>query len=422
MPALKPLRIPSQKYTSPEAVEPSTPRMSRQNIKRSMPGVSRHHPHLHILDAVKQYTELSPEQVEKAEYYHRLWKLIKDYEQQCGRLRPEMSWSERFDTQDTPEVEEFKKSQPVYIFRQTLSSFLAQSVCTSPVQCVSFGSTKASSDIDVTIDGGIAHIREALFTYIKIRSFLNIVFHGDDVFIDQPHDVFHFFDLNYYLSNFALKYHPSLPDNRLSSYILSTAYGKSFGKDATKVRNQMFYTTNDILTQDKPANKSQYARDEMYAKNVMNVASRVMGVEPNDDKQNIKNEIIDLLSQISTYEDECYHTQGSFFHVVLMMQRKIEFVDIHQHLDVFVNMLYTSALENMAFAYTHRDQYKKMMKYVNRVNDALYRIRAVIPAQTKMIIEPLPTPPQKDNTKKLQTYGNVIFKTLKSSIYTLLHA
>lgn len=424
MSGLKPLRKPSHPILDDDDEQPGAPRLSLKNIRRSMRGVMREsRPHnIHPFDAVKQYTELTTEQTHKAEYYHRLWKLVKEHEEQCGRLHPELPWSERFDSKDTPELEEFKASQPVYIFRQKLSDFLIEHVCTSPVHCVSFGSKKASSDIDVTIDGGIKHILRALYTYIKIRSFINIVFQKDDVFVNQPHDVFHFFDLNYYLSNFAIKYDDGLPNDLLSSYILSTAYGREYGNDPTKTRNQVFYTIYDIHIQGKPANPSQIARDELYANNVFNVVSRVKQLHSQEsDQQVIKNEIIDLLSQISTYEDECYHTQGAFFHVVLMMQRKIEFRDIHEYHDIFVNMLYTSAVENMAFAYTHRDQHKKMVKYITRVNDALHRIQQVLPKSTKLILQPLPLPPEHHNSKKFQTYINVLHKSLKTTIYTLTH-
>ena len=77
------------------------------------------------------------------------------------------------------------------------------------------------------------------------------------------------------------------------------------------------------------------------------------------------NHTCNLISLLSTMEDECYHTQGSYFHVVLAMQAA------KTNIPLTIEMLCASGIENICFAYSHID---KKDKYINRVIDARERI------------------------------------------------
>ena len=49
-----------------------------------------------------------------------------------------------------------------------------------------------------------------------------------------------------------------------------------------------------------------------------------LDVDPKSEIQTIINNIISIFSQVSTAEDETYHTQGSFIHVVTLIQRNVK--------------------------------------------------------------------------------------------------
>jgi hypothetical protein len=304
----------------------------------------------------------------------------------------EITWAERFSISPDkdPRLDACQKSRPLYRFRAELANYLTNHVCSDPIKCRSFGSDTASSDIDVTIDGGLQLVENALYTYIRIRKFLELVFAHDTLLTERPVDVFHFFDLNFYLSNFAIKKRPGASDNLLSSYILSTAYGPYIIKDSTQIRNQSQYAVSEIFDTQTGTSMNQDVRDAMYVNNVEKVVALINRLRDSGAVQNVYNMIVDMLSQISLYEDECYHTQGAFFHVVLMMQRKINFIDVHRNsvmFNLYIEMLYTSALENLSFAMTHKKYPAKVAKYVHRVNDALHRISEA--AGKKALIDPL---------------------------------
>lgn len=88
------------------------------------------------------------------------------------------------------------------------------------------------------------------------------------------------------------------------------------------------------------------------------------------------NELIDAISLMSTLEDECYHTQGSYFHVVLHNQSADR--DLVSHLPI--DLLLASAIENLCFAYTH---VSKSDKYMNRVLD-VYKLISIRLRQNKL--------------------------------------
>lgn len=306
--------------------------------------------------------------IEKAEYFRKKWEALKVVD---DIIQPTKHWSEIFDMSSVPHeafspVNECKKSHPLYRFRDEVATFIAKNICHGDVKCESYGSTKASSDIDVTIQSSIQHINKTIIVYIKICKFLEYIF-GSDHFFENLRQVFNFFDVNFYLSNFAIKREDGLPDNMLSSYILSTAYEPIAYEG---MNNQFYYACIDIIYKNHEVNRSFDVEEDAYINSVQqfNILAQQAKEVSSD------NMLIDVLSRISTYEDECYHTQGAFFHVVMMMQRKIKFKDIKEHREIFANMLYASALENLTFAYTHFASVPKRNKYLDRYNDALSRL------------------------------------------------
>jgi hypothetical protein len=284
------------------------------------------------------------------------------------------NWSELFDMSDVPKqaqeyVNSCQRTRPLYKFRKELARYITKEVCKNPVTCDSYGSEKASSDIDVTIDGHIWHIRQGLITYIAITKFLEGIFKGVPFFQDEKgklslRKVFHFFDINFYLSNFAIMKHEDLPDNKLSSYFLSTAYTTS----DQDYKNQFYYAFVDIVNKH---NEISGSVEDTYLNKVNTISIMLSNGIGTTSEQN---HLIDLLSVISLYEDECYHTQGAFFHVVMMIQRKKVFDDISENKEVFKRMMQASALENLAFAYTHFSVEPKRIKYLMRCNDAIKRL------------------------------------------------
>jgi hypothetical protein len=272
------------------------------------------------------------------------------------------------------------------------------------VTCASYGSTKASSDIDVTIDGHIYHIRQGLITYIMIMKFLKEIFGHVELFQNAKSQydvkkVLHFFDINFYLSNFAIKHDESLPDNRLSSYHLSTAYSQG-----VNVPSQFSYAFNDIMRKNKEVNEDPDEQEDTYLNRINKI--NILLTHGHDDDSN---KIVNNLSIISTFEDECYHTQGAFFHVVMMLQRKIQFIDISENVSTYVNMMYASAYENITLAFTHFDSLSKRTKYVTRYNDAVKRIAQHVSEERVGLVEVEPS--KLRSTDKLHS---IIRKSLQS--------
>ena len=83
------------------------------------------------------------------------------------------------------------------------------------------------------------------------------------------------------------------------------------------------------------------------------------------------NNLINNISEISTFEDECYHSQGAFFHVVLIMQRGINFIDSNNNTSAYNFLLVQSFIENLCFSFTH---FNRRDKYLKRAIDAKNRL------------------------------------------------
>ena len=74
-------------------------------------------------------------------------------------------------------------------------------------------------------------------------------------------------------------------------------------------------------------------------------------------------------SQVSTAEDETYHTQGSFIHVVTLIQRNVKIEPISyipKIREIYKNLLLCSVIENSCYSFTHFaiDNPDKVKKYI----------------------------------------------------------
>lgn len=346
--------------------------MSRRSVARSTH-------HISVRDVLAKKVNIAKQQ-SKIEELRHMWEAIRTLEPD---LNLTLTWSQMFpipkkEFADNKRVLELlnscQKSRALYRFREALSHHLTSVLCETPIMCKSYGSEDASSDIDVTIIGDNKHLNESLITYVRITKFLTHVFADDPLFTNPStsrfrlKNVFHFFDINFYLSNFAVKINESDPDDYLSSYILSTAYSTTFNQE---INNQYYYAFIEILYKNYQDDGEHDAEmDDQYINSYLQFTVMAQKAQDNSDA----NQLIDILSKVSTFEDECYHTQGAFFHVVMMMQRKIQFKDIAENRDVFIKMMYASAFENIVFAYTHFDHVSKREKYLYRYRDALRNI------------------------------------------------
>jgi hypothetical protein len=111
---------------------------------------------------------------------------------------------------------------------------------------------------------------------------------------------------------------------------------------------------------------------------VVEEANKTLTKLKENPSQTNENKLIDLISQLALYEDECYVTQGAFIHVVYMTQKKKPF---HQTLNdrtrsIFLNFMICSILENLHFAISHPGRSRG--KYLMRVFDADYNRRLLL--------------------------------------------
>ena len=240
-------------------------------------------------------------------------------------------------------------------------------------KCNKYGSSNILSDIDITITGTNFsanktylytirnHITKKFITnkdVIRYSKAVNKVDNKVDInskykFTSLYH-FYKFFDLNIYISDFGFKKY-NKPVNMLASYYLSNQYNKN------EINNQYKYAFMYLCQICNNSNNTVY-------NNLIDTLEKETPLEFNS------NTIIDLISKISLYEDNAYHTQGAFFHVVLMMQRRICFEDINEYLEIYINMLKASYIENLvlsSYYYTTKETFKK---YIMRVNDASIRL------------------------------------------------
>lgn len=257
-------------------------------------------------------------------------------------------------------------------FRKKLRVFLQNFACVqtdTDVQflkcdnniCIISGKEAPTSDIDVTVKGDCWDLN--LYRLMAIRELLKEIFDDDTIFKRNLELVFKFFDLNLYLSNFAILKKDTTNPN-LADYIISHDFAEQFSFIKNEQRNT-FNTSDNYINS--------------YYKIVEDTNKLLCDYEKSDHNQEKENIIINHISQIAQYEDECYVTQGAFMHVVYMMQQRKPLHEIGKDeinkekniKQIFNEFMINSILENLHFASTHAGESRG--KYLFRVLDADYK-------------------------------------------------
>ena len=236
------------------------------------------------------------------------------------------------------------------------------------VECLSSGSTSITSDIDVTVKGDC--IYENLVQLLKLHQLLKDVFSSSKIFVVNKQvvlsKVFIFFDINFYLSNFALLKDTKHDPHNLSSYFLSTdydvqlSYAKSFQHEQFADEQSRLATYNALVNELNTLHNDLQGKKYKFA------------------IQDFTNSLVDIISQIAFLEDECYVTQGSFFHVVKHLQQGMLFNDSKYYPTTWNNMMCCSIMENLNFAVSH---VSSRGKYMIRVYDAIGKFEEDISTQ-----------------------------------------
>lgn len=285
-----------------------------------------------------------------------------------------------------------KTALKLYNFRELLKRYIMVrcNVCEKDIcsKCNDVGSKKLTSDIDITIDTGIEFSITAK-RLILILNDLNIIFNKDKLFHNKGKfelkRVHKFFDINFYITNFELKKQGMTNKKSFSSYFISNCYSNK----VKGIINQYYFAFFEfILFEFKHKHIVEYEK----ALNIINCNRRFpqyMGIinnlndmlkdtnsEINTTVINttvINNTVINNISIVSLYENDSYHSQGSYFHVVMMIQKGIRF-NLKSKRDriIYKNLLSASIIENLCFAYLHRN---KIEKYLSRVSDGLNRLK-----------------------------------------------
>jgi hypothetical protein len=159
-----------------------------------------------------------------------------------------------------------------------------------------------------------------------------------------------FFDINFYISNFELVKDDKKEIDDFDRYYIS---------GSENLANQYYFAIIEIIMKIRKVD-TQYLR-------IINELDNVVHSNPNP------NVIVNYTSALSLYEDGSYHTQGSYFHIVMMIQKKITF-KIRTPMDrqIYKNLLSASIIENLCYSYIYT---KKQDKYLSRVKDGLDRLK-----------------------------------------------
>lgn len=268
----------------------------------------------------------------------------------------------------------------LYYFRNNLYSYISNYICTSSkfqTKCERIGSNNFSSDIDVSIMTFLNDEEFKLVSLNAIKVFLA------DFFETSPNRVFQFFDMNFYLTEYAIKNDgSSIVFNNINANpnITPILYLDEFCiSKSIKQYDYAFYEYMYMINpKNRPVHDSEeynmlierISQDKIQLHSMVNSSESSKGIF-----DGVVEEMINSVSEISTAEDETYHTQGSFFHVVLKMQKKLQInCDNRKHSWVF--LLCTSFIENLCFAYTHFHK-NKQVKYLTRCNDAINELEKI---------------------------------------------
>jgi len=287
------------------------------------------------------------------------WKQLR---KDCDLLRG-MGWSKQITKYD------LTTANKLFAFREYLKKFIMTScnlcdndICTI---CNAVGSTKLTSDIDISINTEI-HFSISIKRLLVLRNALRIIFEHDEQFFHHNGKfklrlVNDFFDINFYLSNFELTKDDTKKIGDFTRYFISDCYANN----CKNVVNQYYFASIEIH---KPKIRKL---DSQYMKLSNDLDNLLLHT---DKDTNIKNdEVINLTSALSLYEDGSYHTQGSYFHIVMMIQKKIKFkIRTARDKEIYKNLLSASIIENLCFSFVYP---KKRDKYLSRVKDALDRLK-----------------------------------------------
>lgn len=228
-------------------------------------------------------------------------------------------------------------------------------------ELVSFGSKKITSDIDVTING-----RCFFSSYIILKVIHALLL---DLFSPQIpfHKIFTFFDMNFYLSDFAFPKQLNVP---------------SFKDKKEQNLSDWIVTESPLQLKLAFLSKANHDNDRGYEDQVLQLTN-ILNKYYLDLKKTNKNiestfqdYFINSISYLATFEDECYVTQGAFYHVVLMGQRGVKFTNIKSQEQIRqINFMMTcSLIENLKMAILHAKSESSFQKYIERARDAINRM------------------------------------------------
>lgn len=243
-------------------------------------------------------------------------------------------------------------------------------------KCKDYGSTSLTSDIDISIENGDNCSSCDITMHIDLlKELLYILLYFFDGVYDklfpvitesninsQLKKIHEFLDLNLYLTNFFVK-KPNADNNevKLENYYISDCpiqylfaiadyinYNKSDKTDKINAKTS-YPDSKDKCGNDLQLYNQYTTLIEYYNTLVQNVSN--------------VNQLINTVSAISLYEDESYHTQGSFVDVVITLQRKINIANMDWLRSV-------SFIENLCLCLIKYDKYKHLVndKHVEYAN------------------------------------------------------
>jgi hypothetical protein len=279
----------------------------------------------------------------------------------------------------------------LHTYRDELVNFIIANFCNQNA-CVKYGSTELTSDVDVSIKG--LENGTSLETLMVIKKFLegqfskHTVFHVNGQF--SIYEVYRFFDMNFYLTDFEIAKSTAYPLEQSGAKCMSQyfyAFTELFHADIDdapiKSFKGQFYSIHETeigkLIPSDHGNNTQTRRTL-----IATAVHKKISNEQRDSAHD--NQVINMISLLSTTEDECYHTQGAYVHVVHYLQKRHTNVDgvLDKYSDVWVQMLCASAIENLCYAYTHSSN---RTKYVNRVNEAYKTLTPLIASVQATLLE-----------------------------------
>jgi hypothetical protein len=289
-----------------------------------------------------------------------------------NKFSKKLDWSKHIKKYDN------KTARKLYNFRESLKKYIMTrcNICEKDMcsKCESVGSKKLTSDIDISINTSL-EFSIAIKLIILILNDLKLIFNEDKFFHHnnkfELKRVHKFFDINFYITNFELKKKGKTDIQSFSSYFISDSYNKNiysinqyyfafyefFLFESNNKKTRAYYKLLNIVKYSKGFNRYLYAIKEL---------NDIIKTENN-------NKIINKISTISLYENDSYHSQGSYFHIVMMIQKGINFhIKNKRDKEIYKNLLSASVIENLCFSYINK---AKKYKYLSRVKDGLDRLK-----------------------------------------------